>query len=148
MRLNETMARLTNNEKEESGPASTRLFYSDVRRNLDSHSSKYNMAISTTLPGAIPSKTRAIINDATSKGGKNEAMFDEVFLLLDASECKIEKVGEKPQPAPIDPLLVGYRANFRSWKSITNAPGLFFLLDVFDATPLEKYIADEFSTNP
>ena len=85
--------------------------------------------ISARFEGIIPNEIRNIIRSAQSSG-----LFKEVFLLAEVPKWK---KATRPTPQPIaqgDPLVIG-------WDGIN-----FRLIAAFDTTPIEQYIADEFST--
>ena len=72
----------------------------------------------------IPATTRKKIQDA------KEYFGDNIFILLEAKGWEINVV-KHPDP---DPLVVGFQ------------DGLFFLIDEFDLTNLERMVAAEFTT--
>ena len=80
------------------------------------------------LPKRVREKIKAVRKD-----------FDEVFILAESPKMKIHSAIE-PAPiiAPGDPLVIG-------WKKGIAPHGTFFLIDKFDTTSVEQYVADEFS---
>ncbi len=115
-------------------PKPLRVYYDDIAKLLQRRRSSGQRLASATISvrfaGVIPPATREKIR-------KSLPVFDQVFILAEAPDWKATQRRRrvKPVPMPIgDPLVVGYKA------------GQLFLIDTFDTTPVENYIAQEFTT--
>lgn len=87
---------------------------------------QYN--IRTTFKGIIPQKTRDIIKD-------NRSRFNDIYIIADAqNQWEIDK--KVTTSVNRDPLVVGYSRQYDK----------YFVLDKFDMTPSEEYLAREFAT--
>lgn len=82
---------------------------------------------------AIPDSVKMLIADVAPTRD-----FECIYLLCDApvEEWKLESIQEPKPPVLVDPLLVGWACES------------LWLLDAFDPTPLEEYIASEFAVRP
>jgi hypothetical protein len=88
-------------------------------------SSKHVVAnFKVAFSGQIPKETREKINQARKMGL-------EVFIVSEAQQWSIS---EKRIPIPEDPLVIGYKAN------------VYWLIDKFDLTPTERWVAEEFTS--
>ncbi len=83
------------------------------------------LQITTRLGGVIPETTRAKIRSVEKK-------FEEIFIL---AEAKWE-LSRAPVIAPGDPLVVGWDKDY------------FWLIDVFDTTPVENLVSQEYCERP
>jgi hypothetical protein len=81
--------------------------------------------------GIIPRTTRDIALAAKHR-------FDNLYLVIDQEHRWLSTLLRDPVPRALDPLLIGElkRGNRRR----------FFLLDQFDLTAAEQYLADGFAT--
>ena len=71
----------------------------------------------------MPNKTRLRIEELRDD-------FDSIHILAEVPEWKIEKVA-----LPLsDPLVLGFADN------------AFYLLDIYDTTPIENYVQQEFTS--
>jgi len=84
------------------------------------------VSISTKFTGAIPDEVREKIRAAESSGE-----FDEVMLIAEVPEWKIDQTVVLVPKG--DPLVVGKKGE------------LLWLIDAFDTTPIEEYVAKEFT---
>ena len=113
-------------------PATLQERYADIGQLLGRRRDRmdfFSVSISAQFSGTIPPATREKIR-------KWKGSFERVFMLVEAPEWVVKREERRPKPAPIlvgDPLVVGYRG------------GQLFLIDVFDTTPTENYIAKEFA---
>ncbi|MFA6536332.1 MAG: hypothetical protein WC250_04000 [Candidatus Paceibacterota bacterium] len=86
---------------------------------------------SAKFSGMIPASARAKINEAKLCGG-----FKEIFLLAEVPRWEVRN---EPMPMPTlkgDPLTVGFDGE------------RFWLIDAWETTTAEQYVADEFVTKP
>lgn len=109
---------------------STSAFFYSLQKYKDFWRSNmtYECGMSVKFGGVIPDSTKKIIKD-------NVDNFHGIFIVSDVQNRW--KVNEKVTKLPInrDPLVIGYS------KSLE----MYFLLDKFDITPTEEYLAREFS---
>lgn len=94
-----------------------------VLNNMMSFGSAFS--IRAAFSGLIPAETKEKIREAQSS-----AVFSDIRLLAETSW----KLQETPQPFYADPIVIGL-VDAEMW-----------VIDVFDPTPLEDYIAREFTT--
>jgi hypothetical protein len=89
------------------------------------------LVLTAEFDGIIPRTTREI-----ALGAKHR--FDSLYLVIDQQHRWQNTLLRDPVPRALDPLLIGElkRGNRRR----------FFLLDQFDLTAAEQYLADEFAT--
>lgn len=103
--------------------------YSDVYNTLSSlyklHSYRQEFSIFAAFTGVIPADTKKKIREA-----QVSRAFDDIRLLAEAEWA----VQSTPSPLYADPIVVGLVED-EMW-----------VIDVFDPTPLEEYIAREFTT--
>lgn len=88
--------------------------------------SETDISISAEYHGIIPDQVRDLINQELRH-------FDEICILAEVEEWKVNKV-IRPR---LDPLVIGYKKSSKTW----------FLLASYDTTPLEEYVAREFTTS-
>lgn len=121
------------NKKQTSSqlPDDLKEIYWDVQGALQSYRAlaKSDLTMWFAYTGAIPDSTREKIQKARS------THFNKVFLLCDAPLDQW-KLDVSPIPAPPDPIVVGHACE-ELW-----------VIDVFDPTPVEEYVALEFSSVP
>jgi hypothetical protein len=87
------------------------------------------LQIMTTFQGIIPQKTKEVIQEHKSR-------FDQIYILAEVDswrELHLER--SLPSQLNVDPLVLGY----------INGSQHFYVLDKFDITPLEHYVASEFT---
>jgi len=112
-------------------PPSLRGLYRDVSQALETAASSNDsfhsgsIAIIAAFSGVIPAETKAKISDA-----KASMAFTDIRVLAEADWT----VDVQPAPYYTDPIVVGLVED-QMW-----------VIDVFDPTPLEDYIAREFTT--
>lgn len=94
---------------------------------MDANVRSVTMKSSTRFSGLIPEDVRKEIRSVNSK-----VMFDNVLLIAEASSWTMESKTVKFPPNP-DPMVVGLKDN------------VFYLISVFDLTPMETYITKEFT---
>jgi hypothetical protein len=80
--------------------------------------------------GLLPKETR-------QKARIAQHYFDHLYVIIDQQHRWKSTFLPDPKPRALDPLLVGEQAKGRSRK--------FFLIDQFDLTEAEQYLADEFA---
>ena len=89
------------------------------------------LVLTAEFDGILPKATREIALAAKNR-------FDNLYLIVDQQQRWQSTVLKDPVPRALDPLLIGelkYGGRRR-----------FFLLDQFDLTAAEQYLADEFAT--
>jgi hypothetical protein len=109
--------------------------YTALARDLHRVSGRFGRRAMLTyrFRGAIPDETRAKIRSV-------HRSFEQVYLLAETTpeSWRLERVGKsfRQQVRDLwdDPLVVGYAA------------GTLWLIDSFDPTPLEQYVASEFTS--
>ena len=87
-----------------------------------------SVSLSYSYAGVIPQDVREII-----KREKQERRFDQLALVCDVDHWQV-KTEEVPPREFFDPILVGLKAD------------ALWVLAAFDPTPLEAYLASEFTT--
>jgi hypothetical protein len=110
-------------------PVGLTELYKDVYERLGSLNSRLGYSITHSLlaafSGVIPAETKEKIRDATA-----DQVFSDIRLLAE-TEWSLDV---HPNPRYADPIVVGL-VNCEMW-----------VIDVFDPTPLEDYIAREFTS--
>jgi hypothetical protein len=89
------------------------------------------LVLTAEFDGIIPRATREIALAARHR-------FDNLYLVVDQQQRWQSKLLRDPVPRALDPLLVG--------ELKRGSRRRFFLLDQFDLTAAEQYLADEFAT--
>jgi hypothetical protein len=89
------------------------------------------LILTAEFDGILPRKTRDIAFAAKHR-------FDNLYLVVDQEKRWQSKLLRDPVPRALDPLLVG--------EIVRGCHRRFFLLDQFDLTVAEQYLADEFAT--
>ena len=90
------------------------------------------LILTAEFDGIIPRKTRDIAFAAKHR-------FDNLYLIVDQEKRWQSEVLRDPIPRSLDPLLIG--------EIVRGGHRRFFLLDQFDLTVAEQYLADEFATS-
>jgi len=90
------------------------------------------LMLTAEFDGILPRKTRDIALAAKHR-------FDNLYLVVDQEKRWQSKLLRDPVPRALDPLLVG--------EIVRDYQRRFFLLDQFDLTAAEQYLADEFATS-
>jgi hypothetical protein len=80
--------------------------------------------------GILPRETR-------QKACVAKNHFDRLYVIVDQQHRWKSSLLPDPRPRALDPLLIGELKQGHARK--------FFLLDQFDLTPAEQYLADEFA---
>jgi hypothetical protein len=91
------------------------------------------LILTAEFDGILPRKTRDIAFAAKHR-------FDNLYLVVDQEKRWQSQLLRDPVPRALDPLLVG--------GIVRDGHPQFFLLDQFDLTVAEQYLADEFATSP
>jgi hypothetical protein len=89
------------------------------------------LAITAEFDGILPKATR-------EKARAAKEHFDNLYLIVDQQHRWKSRLLPDPTPRALDPLLIGELKQGRRRQ--------FFLLDQFDLTEAEQYLADEFAT--
>jgi hypothetical protein len=89
------------------------------------------LVLSAEFDGILPTEVREKAHTAKSH-------FDNLYLVVDQQHRWKSTLLPDPRPRPLDPLLV---AELKQGSRRT-----FFLIDQFDLTGAEQYLADEFAT--
>jgi hypothetical protein len=89
------------------------------------------LVLTAEFDGILPKSTREIARAAKQR-------FDSLYLIVDQQQRWQSTVLRDPVPQALDPLLIGELKGGRRRQ--------FFLLDQFDLTAAEQYLADEFAT--
>jgi hypothetical protein len=89
------------------------------------------LAISAEFDGILPKETR-------EKARAAKDHFDNLYLIVDQHHRWKSTLLPDPTPRALDPLLIGELKQGHRRQ--------FFLLDQFDLTEAEQYLADEFAT--
>jgi hypothetical protein len=92
--------------------------------------------ISAEFTGSPPASTRRRIEQAISS-----KLFNELFIVAEAPKWVVNVT----VPAKTDPLVIGTVAIPLPNKKILKQ---YYLIDIFDPTPLEKVVAEEFTFMP
>jgi len=90
------------------------------------------LILTAVFDGIIPQKTRDIAVAAKNR-------FDHLYLVVDQEKRWQSQSLPDPAQQALDPLLIGEMAGDASRR--------LFLLDQFDLTMAEQYLADEFATS-
>jgi hypothetical protein len=88
------------------------------------------LAITAEFDGILPKETRE-----RARAAKEH--FDNLYLIVDQQHRWRSRLLPDPTPRALDPLLIGELKQGRRRQ--------FFLLDQFDLTEAEQYLADEFA---
>jgi hypothetical protein len=86
--------------------------------------------MSAEFDGILPKETR-------EKARIAKDHFDRLYVIVDQQDRWKSSLLPDPRPRALDPLLVGELEQGRARK--------FFLIDQFDLTAAEQYLADEFA---
>jgi hypothetical protein len=89
------------------------------------------LVLTAVFDGLLPKAARE-----KARAAKNH--FDHLYLIIDQQHRWKSTLLPDPRPRALDPLLVGELKQGRCRK--------FFLIDQFDLTEAEQYLADEFAT--
>jgi hypothetical protein len=89
------------------------------------------LIMTAEFDGILPKETRQ-----KARIAKN--YFDHLYVIVDQQHRWKSSLLPDPRPRALDPLLIGELKQGQARK--------FFLLDQFDLTPAEQYLADEFAT--
>src|SRR6516162_11136597 len=89
------------------------------------------LVITAELSGILPKEARE-----KARAAKNH--FDKLYLIVDQQHRWKSELLPDPRPRALDPLLIGEVKRGRCRK--------FFLIQQFDLTEAEQYLADEFAT--
>ena len=88
------------------------------------------MVVTAEFDGILPKETR-------EKARAAKEHFDNLYLIVDQQHRWKSRLLPDPTPRALDPLLIGELKQGRRRQ--------FFLLDQFDLTEAEQYLADEFA---
>jgi hypothetical protein len=91
------------------------------------------LLLAAEFNGILPKKVR-------EKARAAKSHFDHLYLIVDQQYRWKSTLLPDPRPSVLDPLLVGELKQGRCRK--------FYLIDQFDLTEAEQYLADEFATKP
>ena len=91
------------------------------------------LVLTAEFDGILPKESR-------KKARAAKTHFDRLYLIVDQQQRWKSTLLPDPRPRALDPLLVGELKLGRCRK--------FFLVDQFDLTQAEQYLADEFAVNP
>ncbi len=89
------------------------------------------LVIDAEFDGILPKETR-------EKARAAKDYFDNLYLIVDQQSRWKSTLLRDPTPRALDPLLIGELKQGRRYQ--------FFLIDQFDLTEAEQYLADEFAT--
>ena len=89
------------------------------------------LVITAEFDGILPKETR-------EKARAAKDYFDNLYLIVDQQSRWKSTLLRDPTPRGLDPLLIGELKQGRRYQ--------FFLIDQFDLTEAEQYLADEFAT--
>ena len=89
------------------------------------------LMLTAEFDGILPRKTRNIALSAKDR-------FDNLYIVVDQEKRWQSKLLPDPVPRALDPLLIG--------EIVRGYQRRFFLLDQFDLSAAEQYLADEFAT--
>jgi hypothetical protein len=89
------------------------------------------LVITAEFDGILPKETR-------QKARAAKDYFDNLYLVVDQQRRWKSTLLRDPTPRALDPLLIGELKQGRRYQ--------FFLVDQFDLTGAEQYLADEFAT--
>jgi hypothetical protein len=91
-----------------------------------------DLKITASFEGLLPQHVRQKATDLRSQ-------FEQLFLVTDQRGRWTYKLSPRPLPPNIDPLLIGK-------KKLTDGIDHYYLIDVFELTRAEEYLASEFTT--
>jgi hypothetical protein len=91
------------------------------------------LVLTAEFDGILPKQTR-------EKAVAGKSQFDRLYVIVDQQYRWKSALLRDPRPRALDPLLVGELSQGRSRK--------FYLIDQFDLTAAEQYLADEFALKP
>jgi len=91
------------------------------------------LVLSAEFDGILPKETR-------EKARATKEHFDKLYLIVDQQRRWKSTLLPDPTPRALDPLLIGELKQGRRRQ--------FFLIDQFDLTEAEQYLADEFAFKP
>ncbi len=91
------------------------------------------LVLTAEFDGLLPKEVR-------EKARAAKKHFDRLYLIIDQEHRWKSTLLPDPRPRALDPLLIGEIEQGRSRK--------FFLIDQFDLTEAERYLADEFAFKP
>lgn len=91
------------------------------------------LVLTAEFNGLLPRKVR-------EKARAAKSHFDHLYLIVDEQYRWKSTLLPDPRPSLLDPLLIGELKQGRCRK--------FYLIDQFDLTEAEQYLADEFATQP
>jgi len=91
------------------------------------------LALAAEFDGILPKETR-------EKALAAKSHFDHLYVIVDQQHRWKSALLPDPRPRALDPLLVGELSQGRRRK--------FYLIDQFDLTEAEQYLADEFAVKP
>jgi hypothetical protein len=89
------------------------------------------LVVDAEFDGILPKETR-------EKARAAKDYFDNLYLIVDQQSRWKSTLLRDPTPRALDPLLIGELKQGRRYQ--------FFLIDQFDLTEAEQYLADEFAT--
>jgi hypothetical protein len=89
------------------------------------------LIITAEFDGILPKETRQNARIAQN-------YFDHLYVIVDQQQRWKSSLLPDPRPRALDPLLIGELKQGHARK--------FFLLEQFDLTPAEQYLADEFAS--
>ncbi|MBV8274038.1 MAG: hypothetical protein JO170_02100 [Verrucomicrobia bacterium] len=89
------------------------------------------LVITAEFNGVLPRKSRGKAHFA-------RRYFDKLYLVVDQQHRWSSTILPDLRPDPLDPLLIA--------ELVQESRRKFFLIDQFDLTAAEQYLADEFST--
>jgi hypothetical protein len=111
----------------------TVLTYALSRFILDRRCPWKKLILTAEFDGILPKEVREKARNAKSH-------FDKLYLIVDQQHCWKSVLLPDPRPRPLDPLLVA--------ELKENGRRKFFLIDRFDLTAAEQYLADELLLRP
>jgi len=91
------------------------------------------LALAAEFDGILPKETR-------EKALAAKKHFDRLYVIIDQQHRWKSALLPDPRPRALDPLLIGELSQGRRRK--------FYLVDQFDLTEAEQYLADEFAVKP
>jgi hypothetical protein len=91
------------------------------------------LVITAQFDGILPRETREIARAAKDH-------FDNLYLVVDQQNRWESALLADPRPRALDPLLIGELEQGHQRR--------FFVIDQFELTAAEQYLADEFATMP
>ena len=91
------------------------------------------LVMTAEFDGILPKQTR-------EKALAGKSQFDRLYVIIDQQHRWKSALLPDPRPRALDPLLIGELSQGRCRK--------FYLIDQFDLTAAEQYLADEFAVRP